>query len=107
MENKFSTRYMLFLLLDYNQHNVSVKQWSSGCLSNSKSQSVSGTSDQLSEGRKKRHLSETAVGKRKMVLFKMALLLQKYVLYKLVYHWVLRMNFKLSPKRILYGTSQE
>ncbi|KFQ90948.1 KAT8 regulatory NSL complex subunit 1-like, partial [Nipponia nippon] len=49
---------------DYNQHNVSVKQWSSGCLSNSKSQSVSGTSDQLSEGRKKRHLSETAVGER-------------------------------------------
>ncbi|XP_065696967.1 KAT8 regulatory NSL complex subunit 1-like protein isoform X4 [Patagioenas fasciata] len=47
---------------DYNQHNVSVKQWSSGCLSSSKSQSVSGTSDQLSEGRKKRHLSETAVG---------------------------------------------
>ncbi|XP_059676373.1 KAT8 regulatory NSL complex subunit 1-like protein isoform X2 [Gavia stellata] len=49
---------------DYNQHNMSVKQWSSGCLSNSKSQSVSGTSDQLSEGRKKRHLSETAVGER-------------------------------------------
>ncbi|KAM6348323.1 KAT8 regulatory NSL complex subunit 1-like protein isoform 4-T5 [Alca torda] len=49
---------------DYNQHNVSVKQWSSGCLSNSKSPSVSGTSDQLSEGRKKRHLSETAVGER-------------------------------------------
>ncbi|XP_052649362.1 KAT8 regulatory NSL complex subunit 1-like protein isoform X5 [Harpia harpyja] len=49
---------------DYNQHNVSVKQWSSDCLSNSKSQSVSGTSDQLSEGRKKRHLSETAVGER-------------------------------------------
>ncbi|KAM6080274.1 LOW QUALITY PROTEIN: KAT8 regulatory NSL complex subunit 1-like protein [Theristicus caerulescens] len=49
---------------DYNQHNVSVKQWSSGCLSNAKSQSVSGTSDQLSEGRKKRHLSETAVGER-------------------------------------------
>ncbi|KAM6129735.1 KAT8 regulatory NSL complex subunit 1-like protein isoform 3-T4 [Pterocles gutturalis] len=48
----------------YNQHNVSVKQWSSVCLSNSKSQSVSGTSDQLSEGRKKRHLSETAVGER-------------------------------------------
>ncbi|KAK2532659.1 Kansl1l [Columba livia] len=47
---------------DYNQHNVSVKQWSTGCLSSSKSQSVSGTSDQLSEGRKKRHLSETAVG---------------------------------------------
>ncbi|OPJ80213.1 hypothetical protein AV530_002582 [Patagioenas fasciata monilis] len=47
---------------DYNQHNVSVKQWSSGCLSSSKSQTVSGTSDQLSEGRKKRHLSETAVG---------------------------------------------
>uniref|UniRef100_A0A8C9FZF0 KAT8 regulatory NSL complex subunit 1 like n=1 Tax=Pavo cristatus TaxID=9049 RepID=A0A8C9FZF0_PAVCR len=39
------------------------------CLSNSKSQSVSGTSEQLSEGRKKRHLSETAVGKRKTVLF--------------------------------------
>ncbi|XP_010175292.1 KAT8 regulatory NSL complex subunit 1-like protein, partial [Antrostomus carolinensis] len=49
---------------DYNQHNVSVKQWSSGCLSNSKSQSVSETSEQLSEGRKKRHLSETAVGER-------------------------------------------
>ncbi|XP_039924865.1 KAT8 regulatory NSL complex subunit 1-like protein isoform X2 [Hirundo rustica] len=44
---------------DYNPH-VSVKQWSSGCLSNSKSQLVLG--DQLSEGRKKRHLSETAVG---------------------------------------------
>ncbi|NXY20572.1 KAL1L protein, partial [Atrichornis clamosus] len=47
---------------DYDQHNVSVKQWSSSCLSNSKSQSVLGTTDQLSEGRKKRHLSETAVG---------------------------------------------
>ncbi|XP_053838064.1 KAT8 regulatory NSL complex subunit 1-like protein isoform X5 [Vidua macroura] len=46
---------------DYNPH-VSVKQWSSGCLSNSKSQLVLGTPDQLSEGRKKRHLSETAVG---------------------------------------------
>ncbi|KAM6421306.1 KAT8 regulatory NSL complex subunit 1-like protein isoform 1-T1 [Rhynochetos jubatus] len=46
---------------DYNQHNVPVKQWSNGC---SKTQSVSGTSDQLSEGRKKRHLSETAVGER-------------------------------------------
>ncbi|XP_068542545.1 KAT8 regulatory NSL complex subunit 1-like protein isoform X4 [Anas acuta] len=45
----------------YNQHNVSLKQWSTDCLSNSKSQSMSGTSDQLSEGRKKRHLSETAV----------------------------------------------
>ncbi|NXP52673.1 KAL1L protein, partial [Heliornis fulica] len=49
---------------DYNQHNVSIKQWNSGCLSNSKSQPVSGTSGQLSEGRKKRHLSETAVGER-------------------------------------------
>nr|XP_009942925.1 PREDICTED: KAT8 regulatory NSL complex subunit 1-like protein [Opisthocomus hoazin] len=49
---------------DYNKRNISVKQWSSGCLSNSESQSVSGTSDQLSEGRKKRHLSETAVGER-------------------------------------------
>ncbi|XP_040416995.1 KAT8 regulatory NSL complex subunit 1-like protein isoform X11 [Cygnus olor] len=49
---------------DYNQHNVSLKQWSSDFLSNSKSQSMSGTSDQLSEGRKKRHLSETAVGER-------------------------------------------
>ncbi|KAI6065375.1 KAT8 regulatory NSL complex subunit 1-like protein [Aix galericulata] len=48
----------------YNQHNVSLKQWSNDCLSNSKSQSMSGTSDQLSEGRKKRHLSETAVGER-------------------------------------------
>ncbi|XP_038037766.2 KAT8 regulatory NSL complex subunit 1-like protein isoform X2 [Anas platyrhynchos] len=48
----------------YNQHNVSLKQWSTDCLSNSKSQSMSGTSDQLSEGRKKRHLSETAVGER-------------------------------------------
>ncbi|XP_064518027.1 KAT8 regulatory NSL complex subunit 1-like protein isoform X4 [Pseudopipra pipra] len=47
---------------DYNQHHVSVKQWNSGCLSVSKSQLVSRTSDQLSEGRKKRHLSETAVG---------------------------------------------
>ncbi|XP_062435269.1 KAT8 regulatory NSL complex subunit 1-like protein isoform X2 [Rhea pennata] len=47
---------------DHNQHNVSLKQWSSGSLYNSKCQSVSGTSDQLSEGRKKRHLSETAVG---------------------------------------------
>ncbi|NWY30626.1 KAL1L protein, partial [Pheucticus melanocephalus] len=46
---------------DYNPH-VSVKQWSSGCLSNSKSQLLLGTPDQLSEGRKKRHLSETAVG---------------------------------------------
>ncbi|NXD93918.1 KAL1L protein, partial [Chaetorhynchus papuensis] len=46
---------------DHNPH-VSVKQWSSDCLSNSKSQSVLGTPDQLSEGRKKRHLSETAVG---------------------------------------------
>ncbi|KAM3667398.1 KAT8 regulatory NSL complex subunit 1-like protein isoform 3-T4 [Ammospiza maritima maritima] len=46
---------------DYNAH-VSVKQWSSGCLSNSKSQLVLGTPDHLSEGRKKRHLSETAVG---------------------------------------------
>ncbi|NXB10047.1 KAL1L protein, partial [Cnemophilus loriae] len=46
---------------DYNPH-VSVKQWSSGCLSNSKSQLVLGTPDQLLEGRKKRHLSETAVG---------------------------------------------
>ncbi|KAM7049053.1 KAT8 regulatory NSL complex subunit 1-like protein isoform 6-T9 [Acridotheres tristis] len=46
---------------DYYPH-VSVKQWSSGCLSNSKSQLVLGTPDQLSEGRKKRHLSETAVG---------------------------------------------
>ncbi|KAM4668230.1 KAT8 regulatory NSL complex subunit 1-like protein isoform 6-T8 [Amazona ochrocephala] len=47
---------------DHNQRNVSVKQWGDGCLSTSKSQSVSGTSDQLSDGRKKRHLSETAVG---------------------------------------------
>ncbi|NXD26337.1 KAL1L protein, partial [Spelaeornis formosus] len=46
---------------DYNPH-VSVKQWSSSCLSNSKSQLVLGKPDQLSEGRKKRHLSETAVG---------------------------------------------
>ncbi|XP_041267605.1 KAT8 regulatory NSL complex subunit 1-like protein isoform X5 [Onychostruthus taczanowskii] len=46
---------------DYNPH-VSVKQWSGGCLSNSKSPLVLGTPDQLSEGRKKRHLSETAVG---------------------------------------------
>ncbi|KFV65779.1 KAT8 regulatory NSL complex subunit 1-like, partial [Dryobates pubescens] len=43
---------------DCNQHHVSANQWSSGCLSASKP----GTSDQLSEGRKKRHLSETAVG---------------------------------------------
>lgn len=56
-----------FSVTDYNPH-VSVKQWSSGCLSNSKSQLVLGTPDQLSEGRKKRHLSETAVGKRKIAL---------------------------------------
>ncbi|NWI87346.1 KAL1L protein, partial [Pitta sordida] len=47
---------------DYNQHHVSVKQWSSGSLSHSKPRLVSGTPEQLSEGRKKRHLSETAVG---------------------------------------------
>ncbi|XP_040560072.1 KAT8 regulatory NSL complex subunit 1-like protein isoform X11 [Gallus gallus] len=46
---------------DYNHHNVALKRWNNSCLSNSKSQSVSGTSEQLSEGRKKRHLSETAV----------------------------------------------
>ncbi|XP_063256193.1 KAT8 regulatory NSL complex subunit 1-like protein isoform X1 [Prinia subflava] len=46
---------------DYHPH-VSVKQWSSGCLSNSKSRLVLGAPDQLAEGRKKRHLSETAVG---------------------------------------------
>ncbi|NWV83399.1 KAL1L protein, partial [Dasyornis broadbenti] len=50
---------------DYNHRNVSVKQWSSGCLSNSKSPLVLGASDQLSKGRKKRHLSETAVGESK------------------------------------------
>jgi len=55
-----------FSVVDYNKRNISVKQWSSGCLSNSESQSVSGTSDQLSEGRKKRHLSETAVGETKI-----------------------------------------
>uniref|UniRef100_A0A8C3PY47 KAT8 regulatory NSL complex subunit 1 like n=1 Tax=Chrysolophus pictus TaxID=9089 RepID=A0A8C3PY47_CHRPC len=49
---------------DYNHHNVALKRWNNSCLSNSKSQSVSGTSEQLSEGRKKRHLSETAVGER-------------------------------------------
>ncbi|NWX99700.1 KAL1L protein, partial [Nothoprocta ornata] len=49
---------------DYSQHHVSLKQWSSDSFYNSKCQSVSGTSDQVSEGRKKRHLSETAVGER-------------------------------------------
>uniref|UniRef100_A0A8C2TQA7 KAT8 regulatory NSL complex subunit 1 like n=2 Tax=Coturnix japonica TaxID=93934 RepID=A0A8C2TQA7_COTJA len=49
---------------DYNHRNVALKRWNNSCLSNSKSQSVSGTSEQLSEGRKKRHLSETAVGDR-------------------------------------------
>ncbi|NXJ07396.1 KAL1L protein, partial [Odontophorus gujanensis] len=47
---------------DCNHHNAALKRWNNSCLSNSKSQSVSGTSEQLSEGRKKRHLSETAVG---------------------------------------------
>ncbi|XP_019409191.1 PREDICTED: KAT8 regulatory NSL complex subunit 1-like protein isoform X2 [Crocodylus porosus] len=47
---------------DYNQHNASLRQWSSGYLPNSKPQAVSGTSDQVSDGRKKRHLSETAIG---------------------------------------------
>uniref|UniRef100_A0A8C3T128 KAT8 regulatory NSL complex subunit 1 like n=1 Tax=Chelydra serpentina TaxID=8475 RepID=A0A8C3T128_CHESE len=41
---------------------ASLKQWSSGYLLNSKPQAASGTSEQLSEGRKKRHLSETAIG---------------------------------------------
>ncbi|NXG47489.1 KAL1L protein, partial [Psilopogon haemacephalus] len=45
---------------NYNQHQVSAKQWSSACLSSARS----GASEQLSEGRKKRHLSETAVGER-------------------------------------------
>ncbi|NXD08813.1 KAL1L protein, partial [Nothocercus nigrocapillus] len=49
---------------DYSQHHISLKQWSSDSFYNSKCQSVSGASDQLSEGRKKRHLSETAVGER-------------------------------------------
>lgn len=39
---------------------------------------MSGTSEQLSEGRKKRHLSETAVGKRKTVLFKTVLFVKVY-----------------------------
>lgn len=59
-----------FSVVDHNQRNVSVKQWSDGCLPTSKSQSVSGTSDQLSEGRKKRHLSETAVGKKNWYYFR-------------------------------------
>uniref|UniRef100_A0A8C8SYC3 KAT8 regulatory NSL complex subunit 1 like n=1 Tax=Pelusios castaneus TaxID=367368 RepID=A0A8C8SYC3_9SAUR len=47
---------------EYNQHDASFKQWSSGYVLNSKPQGVSGTSGQLSERRKKRHLSETAIG---------------------------------------------
>nr|XP_042715540.1 KAT8 regulatory NSL complex subunit 1-like protein isoform X3 [Chrysemys picta bellii] len=47
---------------EYNQRSASLKQWSSGYLLNSKPQAASGTSEQLSEGRKKRHLSETAIG---------------------------------------------
>ncbi|NXX38011.1 KAL1L protein, partial [Tricholaema leucomelas] len=43
-----------------NQHRVSAKQWSGACSSGTRS----GASEQLSEGRKKRHLSETAVGDR-------------------------------------------
>uniref|UniRef100_A0A8C9FYE4 KAT8 regulatory NSL complex subunit 1 like n=1 Tax=Pavo cristatus TaxID=9049 RepID=A0A8C9FYE4_PAVCR len=67
-----------FSVVDYNHHNVALKRWNNSCLSNSKSQSVSGTSEQLSEGRKKRHLSETAVGKRKTVLFKTVLFAKVY-----------------------------
>lgn len=67
-----------FSVVDYNHHNVALKRWNNSCLSNSKSQSVSGTSEQLSEGRKKRHLSETAVGKRKTVLFKTVLFVKVY-----------------------------
>ncbi|XP_073162805.1 KAT8 regulatory NSL complex subunit 1-like protein isoform X3 [Lepidochelys kempii] len=47
---------------EFHQHSASLKQWSSGYLLNSKPQAASGTSEQLSEGRKKRHLSETAIG---------------------------------------------
>ncbi|XP_067404836.1 KAT8 regulatory NSL complex subunit 1-like protein isoform X2 [Emydura macquarii macquarii] len=47
---------------EYNQFSASLKQWSSGYLLNSKPQAVSGTSEQFSEERKKRHLSETAIG---------------------------------------------
>ncbi|XP_019378970.1 PREDICTED: KAT8 regulatory NSL complex subunit 1-like protein isoform X1 [Gavialis gangeticus] len=47
---------------DCNQRNASLRQWSSGYLPNSKPQAVLGTSDQVSDGRKKRHLSETAIG---------------------------------------------
>ncbi|CAM5095219.1 unnamed protein product [Natator depressus] len=46
---------------EFHQHSASLKQWSSGYLLNSKPQAASGTSEQLSEGRKKRHLSETAI----------------------------------------------
>uniref|UniRef100_A0A8C7EDK5 KAT8 regulatory NSL complex subunit 1 like n=1 Tax=Nothoprocta perdicaria TaxID=30464 RepID=A0A8C7EDK5_NOTPE len=52
-------------LVDYSQHHVSLKQWSSDSFYNSKCQSVSGTADQVSEGRKKRHLSETAHNSRR------------------------------------------
>nr|XP_025042602.1 KAT8 regulatory NSL complex subunit 1-like protein isoform X1 [Pelodiscus sinensis]XP_025042603.1 KAT8 regulatory NSL complex subunit 1-like protein isoform X1 [Pelodiscus sinensis] len=47
---------------EYNQHNASFKQWSSGYLLNSRPQAASKTSELFSEGRKKRHLSETAIG---------------------------------------------
>lgn len=59
-------------VVDYNQHNASLRQWSSGYLPNSKPQAVSGTSDQVSDGRKKRHLSETAIGKAKLGIYKTA-----------------------------------
>ncbi|XP_074856844.1 KAT8 regulatory NSL complex subunit 1-like protein isoform X2 [Carettochelys insculpta] len=47
---------------EYNQHNTSLKQWTSDYLLNSRPQTASEISAQLSEGRKKRHLSETALG---------------------------------------------
>uniref|UniRef100_A0A8D0H3T2 KAT8 regulatory NSL complex subunit 1 like n=1 Tax=Sphenodon punctatus TaxID=8508 RepID=A0A8D0H3T2_SPHPU len=46
-------------------HNTSLRQWSSGYPSNCTPQTMAEITEQLAEGRKRRHLSETAVGKPK------------------------------------------
>lgn len=89
-----------FSVLDCNQHRASAKQWSGASLSSARS----GASEQLSEGRKKRHLSETAVGKRAAALPGTAALLLEQGLQRGVADccaW--RSHFSLSPERISVG----
>ncbi|XP_053139394.1 KAT8 regulatory NSL complex subunit 1-like protein isoform X2 [Hemicordylus capensis] len=47
---------------EYNWHKTSLQQWNCGYESSSKYQAMPEISEQLQEGRKKRHFSETAVG---------------------------------------------